>query len=134
MNRLFVCFGADGIYGGLHGMNSYEIVESDSIDLAYEIARELSVDVIQSYHGIVDDLEAQIEEECDFYNIPFGEGTSEEEEIRQETYDEDLYYEVYELDITKLPTIKINELEEMLSYDPEGFIETYKIDKYEDEV
>jgi hypothetical protein len=72
----------DNLYGGLHGMEDFDIVECHSIEEAEEIAKDMSCNVINSYSCITDHFSLE-----DFLS-------SEESESLLE---EDVAYEIYEL-------------------------------------
>ena len=126
--KFFAIHAYDELYNGLHGMGSFEIAEGESIDDVIVDAIEMAWDILSSYSQIVDELEETIKEECEFAEVPYGEGTNEEEDIRYEIYSNDLAYDVWELDKEKLPTEDLRKLDEMFSYDPENFLELYRKD------
>jgi len=57
-----------------------------------------------------------------------GVGSEEEDDIREEIYNNDMVYGCIKLDVTKLPTLNIEELEKMYYNDEDGFIEAYRLD------
>lgn len=125
--KLWAVWGYDDIYGGLHGMKEVEIYEGTENE-AIEYARELADSVISSYSDIYDALEDSVREYCEDEGIEMGIGSEEEDDIREEFYNDDMVYGCIELDITKLPTLDIEELEKMYYNDEDGFIEAYKLD------
>lgn len=122
--KLWAVWGYDDIYGGLHGMKEVEIYEGTENE-AIEYARELADSVISSYSAIYDALEDSVREYCEDEGIEMGIGSEEEDDIREEFYNDDMVYGCIELDITKLPTLDIEELEKMYYNDEDGFIKTY---------
>ena len=52
----YAVFAADELYGGLHGMNSTFVTEAESDREIEWIARDESLDIIDSYMCIRDDL------------------------------------------------------------------------------
>lgn len=116
----------DDIYGGLHGMQEVEILRGTE-DEASQIASEMAGDVIDSYYDIRDALEEKVERICELEGIDL-EDESEVDEIRGEVYDEDVQWEIYELDITKLPTVNTMELRDMFYNNPDEFLKKYAID------
>lgn len=125
--KLWAVWGYDDIYGGLHGMKEVEIYEGTENE-AIEYARELADSVISSYSDIYDALEDSVREYCEDEGIEMGVGSEEEDDIREEFYNDDMVYGCIELDITKLPTLDIEELEKMYYNDEDGFIEAYRLD------
>ena len=125
--KLWAVWGYDDIYGGLHGMKEVEIYEGTENE-AIEYARELADSVISSYSDIYDALEDSVREYCEDEGIEMGVGSEEEDDIREEFYNDDMVYGCIELDVTKLPTLDIEELEKMYYNDEDDFIETYRLD------
>lgn len=125
--KLWAVWGYDDIYGGLHGMKEVEIYEGTENE-AIEYARELADSVISSYSDIQDALEDSVREYCEDEGIEMGVGSEEEDDIREEIYNDDMVYGCIELDVNKLPTLDIEELEKMYYNDEDDFIETYRLD------
>ena len=125
--KLWAVWGYDDIYGGLHGMKEVEIYEGTENE-AIEYARELADSVISSYSDIQDALEDSVREYCEDEGIEMGIGSEEEDDIREEFYNDDMVYGCIELDVNKLPTLDIEELEKMYYNDEDGFIEAYRLD------
>lgn len=125
--KLWAVWGYDDIYGGLHGMKKVEIYEGTENE-AIEYARELADSVISSYSDIYDALEDSVREYCEDEGIEMGVGSEEEDDIREEFYNDDMVYGCIELDVNKLPTLDIEELEKMYYNDEDGFIEAYRLD------
>ena len=99
----YLIYGCDQIYGGLHGMEQYEVVCCENDEEALEWARELSQWVIESYSNISDDLEETVQAICESEGIPYDGTSSEEDEIREQIYEEDMDYCAALLDKQKLP-------------------------------
>ena len=125
--KLWAVWGYDDIYGGLHGMKEVEIYEGTENE-AIEYARELADSVISSYSDIYDALEDSVREYCEDEGIEMGVGSEEEDDIREEFYNDDMVYGCIELDVNKLPTLDIEELEKMYYNDEDDFIEAYRLD------
>ena len=49
----FTIIAAEGIYKGLHGIETKTIVEASDWNEVYDIARELSFEVMESYGNII---------------------------------------------------------------------------------
>lgn len=121
---LYLIYAADGIYGGMHGMHSYEVWDCYNTEEAIEIAIENSKSIINDYNCIYEELEATIED-----NIDETMSEADIEELRYDIYTEDLEYEVYKIDENKVNenNLTIEDLEEMVNWDPESFLEEYII-------
>ena len=124
--KLWAVWGYDDIYGGLHGMKEVEIYEGTENE-AIEYARELADSVISSYSDIYNALEDSVREYCEDEGIEMDVGSEKEDDIREEFYNDDMIYGCIELDINKLPTLDIEELEKMYYNDEDGFIEAYRL-------
>ena len=127
MSKLWVVWGYDDMYGGLHGMKEVEIYEGTENE-AIQYARELANSVISSYSDIYDALEDSVREYCEDEGIEMGVGSEEENDIREEFYNDDMIYGCVELDVNKLPTLDLEELEKMYYNDEDDFIEAYRLD------
>ena len=125
--KIYAVWGHDDIYGGLHGMKEVGIYEGTENE-AIEYARDLAGNVIESYSDIQDALEDSIREYCEDEGIEMGVGSEEEDDIREEIYNDDMIYGCIELDVNKLPTLNIEELEMIFYNDEDDFIETYRLD------
>lgn len=121
---LYLIYAADKIYGGLHGMYSYEVWDCRNAEEAIEIAIENSQSIISDYGCIYEELETTIED-----NIDETMSEADIEELRYDIYTEDLEYEVYKIDENKVNenNLTIEDLEGMVNYDPESFLEEYII-------
>ena len=112
----------DEMYGGLHGMCTKEIVEGTEEE-AKEYAEELSMEVIMDYSDIYNTIEKDIQDYLETESIdPY---SNEADEIRNEFYDDDIAYELYELD-EKLINCGIGELEEEFYNDKDAFLAKYQ--------
>lgn len=83
-------------YQGLHGMYSIDVIDVDSFDEAYQIARDYSIDVMERY-GILDEIYDEAIE------LGIKEGSLTMEGYVEEEIDERAMYEIYKLkdDINK---------------------------------
>ena len=102
----------------------YEGTENEAI----EYARELADSVISSYSAIYDALEESVQETCEAEGIEMGVNSEEEDDIRDEIYNSDMAYGCIELDLNKLPTLDIDELDRMFQDNEDEFIEIYRLD------
>lgn len=115
----YAIYAYENMYGGLHGINDYAVIEADSYEMAEKIATELSSDVIDSY---IDDEEIReatgIDEDDEFF-------TDELDDF----YAEEIAYDIYTLDESKIRNeISLNSYSEEFRDDPYEFIEKYKIE------
>ena len=122
----FAIIAAEGIYEGLHGIETKTIVEAPTWNEVYDIARELSLEVMESYGNIIEELEREVQEEIDF-NDTVGWTDERIEELRAEVYNDNVYYNVYQLDEEKIKDDSYEQLEEEFYNDSEEFLEKYAI-------
>lgn len=116
----------DEFYSGLHGMENYEIFEGTEEE-ADECGREMSYEVIESYSDIYDSLEDDVKQYCEEEGFDYDENGEEVEDIREEVYGADTAWDIHELDVTKLPTLDFNELDNMFYNNPDEFLELYAV-------
>ena len=117
------------LYGGLHGMYSLDIVKG-SEEFAEDIAKEMSMSVMESYDEISDQLEDDVEAQFDFYGYDCEDEADEEgakEHIRNEIYSQNMAWDLYELDENKLPTKNLRILVDEFNNDEEDFLKKYAI-------
>lgn len=122
--NLYAVWGQDQLYHGLHGMRDVDVIETDDENEVYEYALELSQNVIDFYSAIYEELEREVQSECEFYE------EDDEEEIkfrRDEIYDDDLDFDWAKLDKEKLPTLDCFKLSTMFSNNFDEFLEKYSI-------
>lgn len=81
----------ENLYEGLHGIYTMEVVMAPSDDAAERIAEDLSYEVIESY--VEDELREGAEEE----------GISEDDDEYGAMLAEDIAYDIYKLDNSKIP-------------------------------
>lgn len=115
----YAIYAYENIYGGLHGISDYAVVEADSYEMAEKFAAELSSDVIDSY---LDDEEIREATGIDEDDVFF---TDELDDF----YAEDIAYDIYTLDESKIrDEISLNSYSDEFRNDPHEFIEKYKIE------
>ena len=102
----------ENMYGGLHGMYDTFVGEFDSLKDANETGVQMSYEVMESY-GCIEEAIADLAESYEDDN----------EEMYEQVAAENVAYSVWKL----LPDYNFtpNELDEMLSEDWEGTIESY---------
>ena len=115
MSELYAIHAFENMYEGLHGIESYSVIEAESLKEAEEYAFDCSCDVIEDY--IINE----------FYDDAEYEDIEDEEELQEyidECIQEDIAYEVYKV---KETTESLEELDDKINRDPEDFIEKYCI-------
>jgi len=121
---IYAAFIAEGIYQGLHGIEQREIIEASSLKEAHEIATEMSIELMGSYSAVYEELEAELQDEID------SDWTEKRiEELRAEIYDNNVYYDLYELDEEKIKDKSYEDLIEEFYNDPEEFLDKYQKDE-----
>lgn len=113
---LYAIYAYEEIYSGLHGINYSTIEECNSLEEAKEATREYSLDVMETYHCIMNELYGMISEECE-------EETEEWYEALEELMEENVDYEIYLIRNTKSKSFK--ELLAEFINNKEEFVKTY---------
>lgn len=105
--------------GGYNGIEDWTISEGTEEEVIEE-ARELSLDVMNCYSFIIDELENDVEAFTD-------ENMSEDdiEELRYDIYNENVAYEIWKIKPDIIKNYDIDTLEKWLYDNPEDFIEKY---------
>ena len=110
----------ENLYGGLHGIYIMEVVMAPSDDAAEHKAEDLSYEVINSY--VEDELREYAEEE----------GISEDDDEYDSIFAEDVAYDIYKLDNSKIPKgASLASLTNDFWDDPDEFIKKYGTDEEE---
>lgn len=117
---LYVIHAFEEKYGGYYGMEDWSIWNCDNEKEAISIARENSIDVINSYSCIYDELESDIES---FIDETMSE--EEKEQLCEDIFNEDIAYSIWKIDSDIVKEYNIDVLEKWLNDDPEDFIEKY---------
>lgn len=76
----YVVYAMEGRYQGLHGISAFAVVDADNEKEVHEIAREMSLDVMESYRTIDEELEEDEEYDEDYV-----------EELRNENIEYDFH-------------------------------------------
>ena len=119
---------AEGIYQGLHGIEQREILEASSLEGVHEIATEMSLELMGSYSAVYEELETMVQDEIDA-NDTVNWTEEKIEKLRAEIYNENVYYDLYELDEEKIKDKSYKDLEEELYNDLEEFLDKYQKDE-----
>lgn len=106
MENLYVIHAYENYFQGLHGIEQWSVTEASNDDEAYEIAHEISEQVIEDY----------------LYTIPELSDIEDDEEL-SEAIEEDIDFTVYKL---TLPTnASLDELNNYIDNNPEDFLKQY---------
>lgn len=92
---IYLIYAYEETYGGEHGMNTWDICNVDSVREAEEIGQDMSIEVMESYSSIGEDLLEEAREEAEFYG--YEEDSSDFEDILDGLYKENMAYEIYRL-------------------------------------
>lgn len=52
MSKLFAIYAYEEMYMGQHGMHDYMVTEANNLEEAEETARDMAINVVESYHDI----------------------------------------------------------------------------------
>ena len=86
---IYLIHAYEGRYSGLYGIEDWNIVTAANLKQAKDIARDMSIDVIESY--IDDELYNEAEEEPEY-------SETEVDELYDELIEEEIAYDIWELD------------------------------------
>lgn len=113
--KKYAIYAFDNAYGGLHGYESYAIVDCKDQEEAELAGAEMSREVINDFGLIDDEMEAYVN----------SEDYDEEEsyDYENELIEEDIAYQIYEIIDTKGISDEILEIE--FYNDKEEFIKNY---------
>ena len=125
---LYLYYAADQIYQGLHGMESFGIIDEPDLESAFEEAKAASREVITTYDNIIDELSEAAWESVDVESYAADGETVPEEAYQQALEDaiyEDMYYQVWRIKPLITQEMSYEELEELVREDFETFTEEY---------
>lgn len=105
----------------------YIVFEADDLLKAEEEAKEYLFEFIENTPNIWEILEKAIKEECEYEEILYESGDSREDAIRDIIYEEDGYYDLFELNSNKIHSINIDELSSLFKHYTKEFLKTYTI-------
>ena len=113
--KKYAIYAFDNAYGGLHGYESYAIVDCKDQEEAELTAAEMSREVINDFGLIDDEMEEYVN----------SEDYDEEEsyDYEDELIEEDIAYQIYE--IVKTDNLSDEDLENKFYNDKEDFIKNY---------
>ena len=125
---LYLYYAADQMYQGLHGMESFGIIDEPDLESAFEEARAASREIITTYSDIIDELSQEAWESVDAESYAADGETVPEETYAQALEDaiyEDMYYQVWRIKPLMAQGMSYEELEELVREDFETFTEEY---------
>lgn len=133
--KVYAYYAADEKFRGAHETETYGLMEADSIEEIKEIARDKSIDIIESYICTSDTLLAEAwaaadredsYEEWDAWDG--GELPDDVEENYAELVREDIYYEVWEVKAEFVEAMSFDDLNELADEDFFNFVSKYCIE------
>lgn len=101
----FFYIACDGIYGGLHGMYDYGVIDAFNEDDARNEAINASLAVINSFSNIYEDLKSDVRERM--------EPEDDFDELYEEACYEDVEYGLWYIDESKAENFSTMELDRM---------------------
>ena len=123
---LVAVYAYEQIYNGMHGICSKNVIEVENMDEAEDYAREESIDIMNSYSEVMDDLAAEAEAMADYDYYDY------EDDAFNEAYEDALNanvaYEIYR--IKDEVTESLERLNQEFYNDPEDFIKKYCEEEY----
>lgn len=125
---LYLYYAADQIYQGLHGMESFGIIDEPDLESAFEEAKAASREVITTYDNIIDELSEAAWESVDVESYAADGETIPEgvyEQALEDAIHEDMYYQVWRIKPLITQGMSYEELEELVREDFETFTEEY---------
>ena len=130
--KVYAYYAADQEFGGLHGIETYGLMKTDSIKEVEEVARNESVNIIESFGCITDILIANAWEATDredFYEEWDGlELPDDVAENYAELVREDIYYRVWEVKTEVVEAMSFDDLNELADEDFFEFISRHCIE------
>lgn len=131
----YAVIACEQMYGGMHGMVSYFVVEGTEKD-AEEAAIDESYYIMESYSSIMEDLEAAAAEEVGWDEDEFDEymedstsGADEEyTNALNELMKKNLQYEIYP--IVKETNLSLEQLDNLFNNNPDDFLREYCIPNF----
>ena len=106
-------------------VKKYVVFNAEDISKAEKEAKEYTYEFIENTPKIWLLLEDSIKEECKDAGVTYGEFDLEEDAIRNIIYEEDGYYDLFELDSNKIQSTDINELSSLFKCFSKEFLNAY---------
>ena len=108
-------------------VKKYVVFNAEDISKAEKEAKEYTYEFIENTPKIWLLLEDSIKEECKDVGVTYGKFDLEEDAIRNIIYEEDGYYDLFELDSNKIQSTDINELSSLFKYFSKEFLNAYAV-------
>ena len=106
-------------------VKKYVVFNAEDISKAEKEAKEYTYEFIENTPKIWLLLEDSIKEECKDAGVTYGEFDLEEDAIRNIIYEEDGYYDLFELDSNQIQSTDINELSSLFKCFSKEFLNAY---------
>lgn len=116
----YLIYSCEGLYDGLHGMNHIQVRECESDREAWEIGANASLEIMDSYGIITDDLQAEVDD------ILSMDEDIDEDEAWESVYRDNIVVDYWKINEEKAKNIDIDYLD-YLAYDlgVDLFVEQY---------
>ena len=101
---LFIIHAYENIYGGLHGIEDFAIIEAEDEKIVQEYGYDLSCEVIDGYS----DIRKSFEEDAEAEGIE--EGTDEWESYIEDLIDDDVCFDYWQIKETDKTTEELDTL------------------------
>lgn len=115
----YVVHAYENTYGGLHGMEDWFYLDTDSMKEVDEAATQASYEIMESYSCIMESLEENARNACD---DPDDE--EEYEQMLEEECEYNVAYDVYILN-DEGAALELGVINAMIAYDPEELVRNY---------
>ena len=92
---IYLIHAFEDMYSGLHGIEDYALLETNSIKSVEAEGREMSLEVMESYSSIGEELYAQAYDQASAEG--FDEDSMEFDGILEDCYNENIAYEYWKL-------------------------------------
>ena len=125
--KRYAIYAYESLYGGNHGMYSRLVVEAEDHEEACEIALQESLNVIDSYSKISNELYDSAVEEYDFDHDGERDEFSEDEieGIYASMCEEDTAYNIWPINENVASSYSTEDLNTKFYHDPETFIKRF---------
>ena len=117
----------EGTYQGYHGIITRFVDEFSSYEEAVEAAIEESYNVMYDSFQVYKIFEQEL---ADYIEDTDERDEMRIEEMRDEIYENNLAFDIYYLDKTKIENKTLKQLDEEFYQDPEGFLEKYEAEEF----
>ena len=116
---LFAIHAFEQRYDGMHGIESYEVIEADSYKEAEEYARDVSFDIISDY--LYEEFKEEAEEDIDWHRNKYNE--SDFDAYISNNMEDDIDYEIWQ--VKDDTGYSLDALTNMFYNNPDEFVNIY---------